>query len=169
MVEIIAKSTHSEKRTRDFFKFHLFKVNSSRYVYFGFAIIFFIVAIVFALLNKYGESLFFLFTSLMVLIIKVVTTNILVNRVVKKVIFPSINYRLKFNDDEITYSTDTQKNIYKWDDLLIVYEIDNYLFFYLTINQALILSKYILKEDERLMLKELIIKSKVNYKLKRFK
>ena len=169
MVEIIAKSTHSEKRTRDFFKFHLVKVNPSRYVYFGIAIILLIIALVLALLNNYGGSLFFLFIAIMILIIKVVTTNMLVNRIVKKVVFPSKNYKLIFNENQIIHSTEAIKKTYKWNDFLIIYEVYSYIFFYLTKNQALLLSKYILSEDERTALKEMILNSKVKYKFIKFK
>lgn len=169
MVEIIAKSTHSEKRTRDFFKFHLFRVNPTRYVYLSIAIIVFIIALVFAFLKDYGKSLFFLFAALMVFVIRIVTSNMVVNRAIKNVIFPSKNYTLKFNQDEIIYATDVQKSKHKWTELLNVYEVDNYIFFYITKTQALILSKFVLNEEERKALNELIINSKVKFKRIKFK
>lgn len=169
MVEIIAKSTHSEKRTRDFFKFHLLKVSPIRYVYYGIAIVLFVMSVVFYFMMKYGSSLFFLFCSLMVLLIKKVTTNMFVNKIVRKIVYPSLNYNLVFNENELIYSYDVVKKVYKWDEFKIIYEVDNYIFFYLEKNKAMILSKYILDEESRIKLKEIIINSKVIYKNKKFK
>lgn len=169
MVEIIVKSTHSEKRTRDFFKFHLFKVSPMRYVYFSIATIFLVISIVLYFLMKFQGSLFFLFLSLMVLFIRIASTNILVNKVVKNVVFPSLNYKLVFNDNEIIYSYEMFKKVYKWSDLLFIYEINNYIFFYVGKNSSLILSKYILNEEERKSLQDIILRSNVKYKLKKFK
>lgn len=167
MVEIIAKSTHNEKRTRDFFKFHLFKASPMRYVYYSIAIIFFVLSVVFYFM-KYENSLFFLFLSLMVLIIRIAVTNMLVNRIVKKVVFPTINYKLTFNNKTIIYSDEFTKSSYEWNNLVIIYEVDNYIFFYIDKNKALILSKFILNEEERNQLKELIKNSNVKYKIKKF-
>lgn len=168
MVEIIAKSTHNEKRTRDFFKFHLFKASPMRYVYYSIAIIFFVLSVVFYFM-KYESSLFFLFLSFMVLIIRIASTNMLINRTVKKVVFPSINYKLTFNNKAVIYSDEFTKSSYDWNDLVVVYEVDDYIFFYIDKNKALILSKFILNVDERIALTELIKNSKVKYKIKKFK
>ena len=169
MVEIVAKSTHSEKRTRDFFKFHLFRVSPTRYIYFAVALVLFIMSVVFYFMVKYGSSLFFLFASLMVLVIRVVATNIIVSKVLKKVVYPAINYKLVFNENGIIHSYDLSKFTYRWNEFKIIYEIDNYIFFYLDKNRALILPKYILNLEERERLKDLIINSKIEYRLKKFK
>lgn len=169
MVEIIAKSTYSEKRTRDFFKFHLFKISPMKYLYFSIALVFFGVFFVLFLKMNYGSSLFFLFISIMVLVVRIASTNMLVNSTVKKVIFPSINYQLIFNENEITYTYPNFKQVYKWDDILFIYELENYIYFYVTKNSALILNKYVLKETERNKIKEFILNSKIKYKVSKFK
>jgi cell division protein FtsW (lipid II flippase) len=169
MVEIIAKSTHSEQRTRDFFKFHLFRVNPTRYIYLGVAMIVFIVTVVFALLKDYGKSLFLLFVALMILVIRIVSTNMVVSRALKNVIFPARNYTLIFNENEVAYATNNTKNVYKWNQFLKIYEVNNYIFFYLSKNQALILPKYGLNDEERLALKEIIKTKKVKFITKKFK
>lgn len=169
MRQIIARLTHGEQRTRDFFKFHLFKISSIRYGYYILSLTLFIVSIVLFLKMNYGSSLFFLFASLMVFVIKIAVTNIMVGRIVKRVDFPVVSYQLIFTDNEITYLDENQKKAYNWDKLIYIYEVKNYMYFYISKNSALILNKYVLDEEKRNELMDIIKSNNVKYKKVKFK
>lgn len=169
MVDITVKSTHSQKRSRDFFKFHLFKISPIRYVYYGIALALFVISMVFFLMKEIGSSLFFLFVSAMVLVIRVATTNIMLNKIMKNIYFPAMNYKLTFNEEGITYSYDMHMEVFKWENLLYVYDVDNYIFFYVKRNGALILSKYNIKDEERKKILDIVFNSKVKYRIKKYK
>lgn len=169
MRQIIARLTHGEQRTRDFFKFHLLKISSIRYGYYILSLVLFIVSIVLFFKMDYGSSLFFLFASLMVFVIKIAVTNIMVGRIVKKVEFPIVSYQLIFTDNEITYVDENQKKAYNWNKVIYIYEVEKYIYFYITKNSALILNKYVLDEEKRNALIEIIKGNNVKYKRVKFK
>lgn len=169
MTEIIARLTHGEHRTRDFFKFHLFKISPLRYIFYGVSLIFLIVSIVLILKMDIGSSLFFLFVALMVLVIRIAVTNIMLNGVVKKIHYDVISYQLKFKEDGVTYIDDIKSKTFSWNDFIVIYEVENYFYFYISKNSALILAKFVLDEEKRNKLREFIQNTNIKYKKKKFK
>lgn len=167
MVEINLKSTHNEKRTRDFFKFHLYKINPIKYVYFSVSLMFFIVSIVVYFLKEFGISLFFFFASICVLIVRIAATNILVNRIMKKQIPLTKDYNIFVSKEKLVYSDNINKKNYCWVDLLYIYEHKEHLFFYVSKDSALIISLDEISEVTRKDLKELINGLNIRYKKKR--
>lgn len=169
MVEVIVKTTHSKERARDFFKFHLFKISPMRYAFYFIALTFLIVSVVFFLIMKIETSLFFLFLSTMTLIIKVATTNSMINKATNNFIFPTTNYQLTINENQIVYVFGENDKVFKWSDILMVCEIDNYIYFYISKNSALILPKFTIGEEQRKLIADIINKSNVNYKLIKYR
>jgi hypothetical protein len=168
-MEIVTKITHSKERAKDFYRFHLLKISPAKYVYFGLSLILFIGFLVLILIRNYYNALFLLFISVLVLIIRIVTINITVSKIIKNLSFPSTNYILKFSNDFVIYQLDTVKKQYKWNELMGVYETENYMLFYITTNSALILPKYSIQKEEREALKSMIKSSGIKYKISKFK
>lgn len=168
-MEIVAKVTHSEGRAKDFFRFHLFKKSPAKYIYFSFALISFSGAIIFFFLNQLFYALFLAFVAILILIVRIVTTNITIDRILKKIRFPSYSYTLKFKEDNLVYLADTIKKEYYYRDLYGIFETKEYIFLYTNSHQALILTKYSLDKDDRTNLTNLLSKYKNKYRFIRFK
>jgi predicted MPP superfamily phosphohydrolase len=168
-MEIIAKVTHSESRAKEFFRFHLLKKTKGNYLYFGSACAFFIGAIILFVLMQIYYAFFLSFIGVMVLVIRVVQANMTVSRILKKVTFPSYVYLLKFYEDKIIYQIDTQQKIYNYQQLYGICETIDYMYFYTSPNQALILSKYVLEKTDREKLTAFLKQFKGQYRYYRFK
>lgn len=164
MVEVYKKSAYSEERARDFFKFHLFKINPTKYIYFSVALSSLITALVFILIRNLGLALFFIVLAIIVLIVRLATTSIIINRTMKKLSFPTTNYELTFNKENIKYQDSNRKDLYVWKKLVAVYETKNYFYFYVKKNNALVLPKFNLNDAERQLLLEIIESSETKYK-----
>lgn len=169
MSEIVAKLTHSQTRAKDFYRFHLFRKSPIKYIYYGISSLVIVLAVIFYFLMKYELALFLIFIAIMILIIRIVNTNITINKIIKDLRFPSINYTLKFNSQSIIYQYDNFKKEYLWNNIIATYEVNNYLYFYITPGSALILTKYTISDEERNLLRSLIIDSKVKYYQYKFK
>lgn len=169
MSEIVAKLTHSQTRAKDFYRFHLFRKSPIKYIYYGISSLVIILAVIFYFLMKYELALFLVFISIMILIIRVVNTNITINKIIKDLRFPSINYTLKFNSQSVIYQYDSFKKEYLWDNIIVICEVNNYLYFYITPSSALILTKYTISEEERILLQSLITNAKVKHYQYKFK
>lgn len=169
MVEVIAKSTYTEEKTRDFFKFHLYKVSQTKYLYFAIASILFIISVIFGVMGNLGISLFFLFTSIIVLVIRIAVNNITINKIIKNITYDAINYILKINEEEVIYSTTAITKKYPWSGLFKIFETKNYIYFYTNKSSALILHKYSITEIERVKLKQILEKKATGYKEINFK
>jgi len=168
-MEIIAKSIHTQGRAKEFFRFHLLKRSTSKYIYFIMSIIFFIIGVVLFFLGNYYNALFFLFVSVMLIIVRIVTVNFTINKILKNNLFPTVNYTLKISSDFIIYQADNEKKKYLWSDFFEAYETDNYFYFYINKNSALILSKYIISKEERNSLAMIILESNVKFRKIKFK
>ncbi|HHX00358.1 MAG TPA: YcxB family protein [Acholeplasmataceae bacterium] len=105
----------------------------------------------------------------MVLVIRIAVTNIMLNGVVKKIHYDVISYQLKFKEDGVTYIDDIKSKTFSWNDFIVIYEVENYFYFYISKNSALILAKFVLDEEKRNKLREFIQNTNIKYKKKKFK
>jgi hypothetical protein len=168
-MEIVARVTHSEGRAKEFFRFHLLKRTKVNYFYFGFAFLSFGGAVAFFTLSRFYYALFLIFLGIMFLVIRVVNVNLTVNRILKKIAFPSYAYLLKFYEDKVIYQVDTLKKEYPYQQLYGICETIDYIYLYTNPNQALILSKYVLERADRDILLAFLAKIKGKYRYFRFK
>ncbi len=141
--------THSEEKARDFFRFHLIKRSPSKYVYYGLSIITFLGAVVFLFLGRFYYALFFTFLSLMLLLIRRVTINITINKIIKNLRLPNYSYSLSFFDDKVVYETEYNRKEYKYYELLGIHETKVYIFLYISPNAALIVNKLEIDSEKR--------------------
>lgn len=167
-MNIKAKMTHSEEKARDFFKFHLTKRTSSRFVYFVLVIIIFIAAIGFFLLSQLYYALFFTFVALMLLVIRRVMINMTVNKIIKKLRLLDYSYQIKFLDEKIIYETTVSSKEYLYRNLFGIAETKAYLYLYVSKNAAIIILKSALNSEKRTEL-ESFLRQKPGYRLYRYK
>ncbi|MDD3999855.1 MAG: YcxB family protein [Bacilli bacterium] len=165
---MILKMTHSEEKARDFFRFHLLRRSSSKYVYFVLSTMTFLGAVVLLVLSHFYYALFSFFITIMILVIRRSTISMTINRILKKLRFPNYSYNLKFLDDKLIFITDNHQKEYLYQDLFGICETKAYVFLYISANAALIIYKYDVEAEKKLELKS-FLSSKDGYRLYRFK
>lgn len=161
---IEAKCSHSEQRARDFFRFHLLVRNISKYIYYGLFLIAVGTGFYYIEKNNIDYAIYAFIFGILVLIVKHATVISTVNRILKNYKFPVVVYYLKFFDEYVLYDQEMSKKQYLWKDILRVDETKVYFYFYISPNSALILPKYVLKDNQQDEIIKLVKQNNVKYR-----
>lgn len=152
------KASFTESRAKDFFKFHLFYKNKSKFFYYSFSLLCIILSIVlFITRQNIVFASLVLASAFIIFGIRPIQINHIIKKTLKNQSFIDRNYSLKIYDDKIEYYTHDDYLVnYKWSDILYVYELRNYWYLYISENGALIIVKDLVDYEKRMELKNFI-------------
>ena len=157
-MKINYQASFTENRAKDFFKFHLFTKNKSKYFYYSFSIICIILSVVLFLTNQNIVVVSLIFVSAFVIFgVRPIQVNHIIKKTLKNQNFIDKKYSLKILDKGIEYYTQDDYLInYKWEDILFVYELKNYWYFYISEHGAIIVVKELVDYEKRQELRQFI-------------
>lgn len=166
-MKIIYHASFTESRAKDFFRFHLFTKNNSKFLYYGFSLLCILLSIVlFVTKQNIVIASLVLFASILIFGVRPVQINHIIKKTLKNQDFVGKKYSLKILDSKIEYYNHDDFLVnYKWTDILYVYELRNYWYFYISQHGAIIIVKELVDYENRLELKAFIEKNFVPKKL----
>ncbi len=157
-MKITYRASFTENRAKDFFKFHLYTKNKSKYFYYSFSVICILLSVVLFLTiqNILVSSLIFA-SAILIFGVRPIQVNHIIKKTLKNQDFIGKEYSLNILDKKIEYYTHENYLInYKCTDILFVYELRNYWYFYISEHGAIIIVKDLVDNDKRKELREFI-------------
>lgn len=157
------KFSYDEEALVAFFTFHLKRKDRIKWVYYGIALIFFIAGIIlsFCFDQMTLGILIFISSTIMILVYPLRAKNAAKKTANSRYKRPA--QEIIFTDERIEQHLEKQILVYKWDLIHEVDETNNYMYFYISKNSALIVSKDCITNTEYNSLVELVKQKNLKY------
>lgn len=167
-MDVTVSFSSGKEAAEDFFRFHLTKRSTFRYFYFAVSLLSVFVSLYFLFIRNYELSIFFIFAGITAFAMRPAANSLSIRRIMKKMKPPLVKYTLKFSALGIVYQADHPKE-YSWESILEICETDDYLYFYVDRNRAMILVKHQMGQAELETILSMITGLKVPYYRFRFR
>lgn len=168
-MKVIYKSSSNEERTRDFFNFHLLIKKKTKYIYYALSLSLLLISILLIVFKTFDIGIILLFSSIFIILIRPVQVKYLINRTIKNISISNFEYTIIFTDQRIDYDLFGRVKSFSWDCLDEVSETQNYYYFYIKKDSALIVSKSNLEYNSKKILMDLINFKITDNRYKRYK
>lgn len=163
-MQIIAKCQYGEDRAKQFFRFHMLIKSQVKFIYWMISLGALAVGVILILKNEGYYGLFSIFIALMTMVVWFASAHTALNKVMKDLRFPALNYQLVFSESGLEHHQSEVVRTYLWTDLKTVCETKSMIYFYVSKSAALILGKYLLKDEERTQLETWISQAPVRHR-----
>lgn len=163
-MEIIANCQYGEERAKQFFRFHMLVKSPTKYIYWGLSLTSLAFGGYLIAKNENYFGIFCLFIAVITIVVWLSTVHTSINKIMKELRFPMIKYQLIFSGSTLGFKQGDILKEYAWNQVLLVCETKTTIYFYVTKDQALILGKYILSDQERSQLHTWIADSHIKYR-----
>ncbi|MDD3382427.1 MAG: YcxB family protein [Bacilli bacterium] len=156
---------NTDQEIKDFFTYHLFTRQKSKYIYLGFISIFLVLGLLFFFVWEIEMFAVFVWIAgffwgfYWPLSIKKV-----VKKIIKEGSLKTPPQRLVISNDSIKREIDKYTQTYTWDKILFVVSKKKYYYFYISKNSALICNKTRISNNEVEDIKKLILENKIKIK-----
>lgn len=168
-MQIIAKCQYGEDRAKQFFRFHMLIKSQVKFIYWMISLAALVAGVILILKNEGYYGLFSIFIALMTMVVWFAGAHTALNKVMKDLRFPMLNYQLGFSESGLEHLQGETVRKYLWKDLESVCETKSMIYFYVSKSTALILGKYLLNDEERAQLENWISKAPVRHRIYRTK
>lgn len=153
---IKTKFAYEEQALIDFFYFHLKRKDKIRIIYYAIATTFFLIGLIVAFVfGKHWPGLIILVSSTIMFMLFSSQAKRAAKRAMKSR-YKRDPQDIIFSDGKIEQHLESKILVYRWDLVLEVNETPKYIYYYISKQSALIVSKDSITEDEYNQLKELV-------------
>lgn len=166
---LTVRTSYSDARIRDFFRFHLTRKGPSRIIFLLLSGVCLIIGIIFIIYARYQTAFFSLFMAVIIWFLRAVMIKTAINSLMKKARPRATHYTLTFAGEDIIYQDDNVKSAYPLTGFEKIYETRNYYYFYLNRNAALTLPKGVLSAEEKEKIENILNRANLKVCSSRFK
>ena len=171
-MNISVKTSLSKGRVETWYKFHMMKMDDSRFLHYIALMLMVIGMFLFATWLgdlKYSTHAFVIL--ILCFIVLIASRPYRIHRAYKKVITKNPlevkSFTVTFNDEGVVSEMDNSIQKFTWDKIVTVREIVDCYFVYVSVTKAIIIPKFLMEKAEREQLVE-VFKSKTFYKKHNF-
>lgn len=171
-MDISVKTVFSKPRVETWYKFHMMRMDKTRYLHYIALGLMLLGMILFAtVLSNLKYSSYIFVILIICFVVLIASRPYRIYRAYKKIISKSPleekPFTVKFNEEGVIYEMDSSVQRYSWEQIVTVREIVDSFYVYVSETKAMIVPKYLIDRKEREELIE-VFKTKTYYKKHKF-